>query len=174
MIHAPNLPVTRPVTCPVTRSPAAKYYLQSTLDSAVRLIHLETGRVCKTYAGRRNEDYCCGVTFVAGLPERAPGGGPEPMDTDGGADAGGGAGARGAAGAGGGAAVAAVAGGSEDGSLCVWGLNSRKVMQRELGAAAGGQGHGAAALCITAHPARPVVVTGGQEPDCCIKVWSAE
>ena len=70
--------------------------------------------------------------------------------------------------------VAAVASGGEDGSLCVWGLDSRKLLQREPGAAAGGAGHGAATLCIAAHPTRPVVLTGGQELDCAIKVWSAE
>lgn len=78
----------------------------------------------------------------------------------------------------------AVASGSEDGSLFVWDLNSRKLIQRELGAAAGGQGHLAAALCITAHPTRALVVTGGQEVarereegggqdrGCEIKVWA--
>ncbi len=118
---------------------------------------METGRCVKTYSGHRNEEFCCGAAFVAGLGPAAGGGG----------DAGA---VRDAAAAGGGMAVAS---GSEDGSLCVWDLNSRKVVQRELGAAAGGQGHGAATLCITAHPAQPLVVTGGQEPDCTVKVWRA-
>jgi WD40 repeat protein len=85
------------------------------------------------------------------------------MDTSADADGGGGAAPRGVC----------VASGSEDGSLCVWGLNSRKVVQRELGAAAGGAGHGAPALCIASHPSEPLVLTGGQEPDCAIKVWRA-
>ncbi|KAI8470222.1 MAG: transcriptional repression protein [Monoraphidium minutum] len=128
----------------VALAPNAQYYLQATLDHRLRLVHLETGRCAKTYAGHRNEDFCCGATFAA-----AAGGG---------------------AGGGGGAAVAS---GSEDGSLCVWGLNTRKLLQRELGAAAGGASHGGAVLCVTAHPSLPLVVTGGQDADCAIKVWAA-
>jgi COMPASS component SWD3 len=146
-------------------NPAGKYYLQATLDSRLRLVAVETGRCVKTYSGHRNEDFCCGATFVAGLP--AAGGGPEPMDTDSCVDT------KAGAADGSGSGRVAVASGSEDGSLCVWDLNSRKVLQRELGSAAGGAGHSAAALCIAAHPAAPLVVTGGQEPDCSIKVWRA-
>jgi len=136
----------------------------------MRLVNVETGRCVKTYTGHRNEDYCCGVAFVAGLG----GGGAAGAGADTGAvaDTTTAAAAAAAAAAGSGSRMA-VASGSEDGSLCVWDLNSRKMIQRELGAAAGGQGHAAAALCITAHPTQPLVVTGGQEPDCAIKVWRA-
>ena len=120
---------------------------------------VETGRVAKAYTGHRSEDYCCGATFVA-LGGDGSGGGKS-----------GGRGGNGS-GSGGDGGRFAVASGSEDGGWCMWDLNSRRLIQRELGSRDGGAGHAAAALCIAAHESQPLVVTGGQEPDCAVKVWA--
>lgn len=35
-------------------------------------------------------------------------------------------------------------------------------------------GHSAPVLCVTAHPSRPLLASGANDPDCTIKIWSAE
>lgn len=69
-----------------------------------------------------------------------------------------------------------IAAGSEDGSIFLWDVNSRDVVQRipgRAGAEAPGDGHCAPVLCVAAHPSAPMLASAAHEPDCSVKLWSA-
>lgn len=71
----------------------------------------------------------------------------------------------------------AVASGSEDGSIYLWDLNSKQVLQHippSKGGDTPGPGHSGAVLCVAAHPTRPLLASAGRDPDNTVKLWSAE
>lgn len=37
-----------------------------------------------------------------------------------------------------------------------------------------GPGHAGTVLCVAAHPTLPLMASAGHEPDCTVKLWSAE
>lgn len=53
--------------------PAARYLLQSCLNSKLRLVSYESGQVVKTYKGHINTKFCSISTFVPSLgPKHGP------------------------------------------------------------------------------------------------------
>eukprot|EP00877_Chromochloris_zofingiensis_P008010 jgi/Chrzof1/3462/Cz12g26140.t1 len=46
-------------------SPNGRYILEATLDSKLRLVNFENGKVAKTYVGHKNEDYSSSMAFVS-------------------------------------------------------------------------------------------------------------
>jgi COMPASS component SWD3 len=93
-------------------SPNGRFLLLATLDSALRLVDAETGRVAKTYRGHVARDYCCaGLGFLELRGQGGKGGGTGKAAGE----------------------AAAVLAGSEDGGWAMWGANSRRLMQRVVG-----------------------------------------
>lgn len=45
--------------------PVGRYILEATLDSKLRLVNFENGKVAKTYVGHKNEDYSSSMAFVS-------------------------------------------------------------------------------------------------------------
>ncbi len=135
IVHEDNAPVVS-----VRFSPNGKYVLAWTLDSCLRLWNYVDGRCVKTYQGHRNERFSIGGAFGVYGREMAGGGG--------GGDAG--------------APYAFIVSGSEDGSLLLWDVSSKQVLQRL-------QGHGDVVLGVDTHPTEPAIVSGGL--DRTVRIW---
>jgi COMPASS component SWD3 len=126
------------VSC-VKWSPNGRYVLVSSLDSTVRLWGVKSPScVVKTYRGHRNERLCVSAAFVC-----VPAGKQQQQQQQ------------------------CVVSGSEDGKVYLWGVQSRKVVQR-LG------GHDDAVLSLAAHPSQGVLASGGTSGDGVIRLWCTE
>lgn len=68
-----------------------------------------------------------------------------------------------------------VVSGSEAKEVVVWDLRTKKIVQRIPGrpdAAAPGDGHCDAVLCVAAHPLQPLLASGALEKDCTVRLWA--
>jgi COMPASS component SWD3 len=142
LVHEDNAPVTS-----VRFSPNGKYVLAWTLDSCLRLWNYidGKGKCVKTYQGHVNKKYSISGAFGT---YGAKGG------TEGGA----------ADGEPHGTKWAFVGSGSEDGTVVLWDVSSKNVLQRL-------EGHGDAVLSVDTHPTEEVIVSGGL--DRTVRVWRA-
>ncbi|KAH7081874.1 WD40-repeat-containing domain protein [Paraphoma chrysanthemicola] len=125
-----------PVTC-VRFSPNGKYILAWTLDSCIRLWnYIEgKGKCVKTYQGHVNKKFS--ITGAFGTY----GGSGEKVSE-----------------------YAFVASGSEDGSVVLWDVSSKNVLQRL-------EGHADTVLAVDTHPTERVIVSAGL--DRTVRVWKA-
>eukprot|EP00879_Flechtneria_rotunda_P026913 GHRR01028758.1.p1 GENE.GHRR01028758.1~~GHRR01028758.1.p1 ORF type:complete len:217 (+),score=70.32 GHRR01028758.1:881-1531(+) len=69
-----------------------------------------------------------------------------------------------------------IAAGSEDGSILLWDVNSKQVVNQIPGRASSdeaGDGHCAPVLCMSTHQLQPLLASAGHDGDCTVKIWSA-
>ncbi|KZM25403.1 hypothetical protein ST47_g3468 [Ascochyta rabiei] len=125
-----------PVTS-VRFSPNGKYILAHTLDSCLRLWDYTNGkgRCVKTYQGHSNGRFSLAGAFGTYSSPADPA-----------------------------QRFAFVASGSEDGTLVLWDVSSKDILQRL-------RGHDDAVLAVDTHPHGPVLATAGL--DCSVRVWKA-
>ena len=155
-------------------SPNGQYVLLSTLDSAIRLWDIDVGKCVKTYRGHANKAYCAFSTFCALNKVQVDGAGSEVGSAEG-------SGESGVSGQGGvegtnspqRIADTCIVGGSEDGNVYVWDLQSRELVQT-LGAEgnAGGRArHLDMVLAVDSHPFLPIVASGSCAKDPTVRLW---
>ena len=155
-------------------SPNGQYVLLSTLDSAIRLWDIDVGKCVKTYRGHANKAYCAFSTFCALNKVQVDGAGSEVDSAEG-------SGESGVSGQGGvegtnspqRIADTCIVGGSEDGNVYVWDLQSRELVQT-LGAEgnAGGRArHLDMVLAVDSHPFLPIVASGSCAKDPTVRLW---
>lgn len=125
-----------PVTC-VRFSPNGKYILAWTLDSCIRLWnYIEgKGKCVKTYQGHSNKKYSLSGAFGT-YGTNTPGDGQ----------------------------FAFIASGDEDGSIFLWDVSSKNVLQKL-------EGHSDAVLSVETHPTEQVIASAGL--DRTIRIWRA-
>lgn len=157
LVHEDNAPVVS-----VRFSPNGKYVLAWTLDSCIRLWNYVDGRCLKTYLGHRNEKYSLlGGFIVVYPPPPLPPHDPHPSqlhqtrhrphhyhyrhDT------------RPAQ------PSACIVSGSEDGSILVWDVTTKRILQKTAPV------HQGVVLAVDAHPTEPIIVSAGL--DGTIRIW---
>jgi len=125
-----------PVTC-VRFSPNGRYILAWTLDSCIRLWNYidGKGKCVKTYQGHANKKYSLSGAFGTYGAEQA-----------------------------GAHQHAFVASGSEDGSIVLWDVSSKNVLQRL-------EGHTEPVLAVVTHPTERLIASTGL--DRTIRIWKA-
>lgn len=125
-----------PVTC-VRFSPNGRYILAWTLDSCIRLWNYidGKGKCVKTYQGHANKKFSLSGAFGTYGAEQTGEG-----------------------------QYAFVASGSEDGTVVLWDVSSKNVLQRL-------EGHTEPVLCVDTHPTERTIVSAGL--DRTIRVWKA-
>jgi COMPASS component SWD3 len=125
-----------PVTC-VRFSPNGRYILAWTLDSCIRLWNYidGKGKCVKTYQGHANKKFSISGAFGTYGARQA---GPNQH--------------------------AFVASGSEDGSVVLWDVSSKNVLQRL-------EGHGDAVLSVDTHPTERLIASTGL--DRIVRIWKA-
>lgn len=125
-----------PVTC-VRFSPNGKYILAWTLDNCIRLWnYIEgKGKCVKTYQGHANKQYSLAGAFGTYGASQP---GPEQF--------------------------AFIASGSEDGTIFLWDVSSKNVLQKL-------EGHGDAVLSVDTHPTEKIIASAGL--DRTIRIWKA-
>jgi COMPASS component SWD3 len=128
-------------------SPNGQYVLLSTLDNSIRLWDVNQGTCIKTYRGHRNEAYCAFSTFCSMKSKK-----------------------KGCGGGGGGGATCVV-GGSEDGKVYVWDLQSRMLTEPPLGSNQDDGGHLDMVLAVDSHPSLPIIASGSCGKDPTVLLW---
>ncbi|KAK5169031.1 WD domain protein [Saxophila tyrrhenica] len=150
LVHEDNAAVTS-----VKFSPNGRYVLAATLDSNVRLWNYVDGRVVKTYQGHKNVKYSINACFgtyssMAAMLEEAGSPDGEDEGEDGERDS------RAKK------QWAFAAIGSEDGSIVLWDVSSKEMLQRI-------PGNGTPVLAVDVGMEDQTIVSGGL--DCCVRVW---
>jgi COMPASS component SWD3 len=149
LVHEDNAAVTS-----VKFSPNGRYVLAATLDSCVRLWNYVEGRVVKTYQGHKNVKYSMNVCFgTYGLLESSAPDAPTPQDEEDEVEEG----ERQKQGQ---WAFAAI--GSEDGSIAIWDVSSKEMLQKI-------SGHASAVLSVDVGSDDQMLVSGGL--DGTVRVW---
>ena len=137
LIHEDNVPVVT-----VRFSPNGKYVLAWTLDNCLRLWNYVEGRCVKTYQGHRNIKYSLGGAFgvygeqALDYKQSVTGYHPEKY--------------------------AFIASGSEDGSIYLWNVSSKELLQKL-------EGHADTVLGVDTHPKEQSMVSCSL--DRTIKIW---
>lgn len=147
LVHEDNAPVTG-----VRFAPNGKYVLAWTLDSCVRLWDYVNGRPIKTYQGHVNQKYSlCGAFGVYGKDVLRPTDGREDevMPRDSPEEA----------------KWAFVVSGSEDGTLLIWDVVTKDVLQQL-------RGHEGAVLGVDTHPSEKKMASAGI--DRTVRVWTCD
>lgn len=144
-------------------SPNGNFVLLSTLDNAIRLWDVDVGKCVKTYRGHMNEAFCAFSTFCV-LNEKN-GSGSDGSD---------------------GMKKSCVVGGSEDGKVYIWDLQSRNLVQTLYGNGVEGVVGGRddvgvdvrqsqdMVLAIDSHPFLPIVASGSCGKDPVVRIWKNE
>ena len=136
MIHEDHAPVTS-----VRFSPNGKYVLAWTLDSAVRLWSYVDGRCVKTYQGHTNTKFSIGGAFGIYFKYGGSAASTEPPS-------------------------ALVVSGSEDGSLWIWDVGTKNVLQKV------DKAHSGVVFGTDAYSTSRLIVSGGE--DGVVKIWQAD
>ncbi|KAJ4375319.1 WD domain protein [Neocucurbitaria cava] len=139
LVHEDNAPVSS-----VKFSPNGRYVLAWTLDSCVRLWnYIEgKGKCVKTYQGHVNKNFSLSGAFGT-YGTKSTRGGHHHADQE----------------------FAFIASGSEDGSVILWDVSSKNVLQRL-------EGHIDAVLAVDTHPTERIIASAGL--DRTVRVWRAD
>ncbi len=134
LVHEDNAPVSS-----VIFSPNGKYILAWTLDSCVRLWNYidGKGKCVKTYQGHANKNYSLSGAF--GTYEVSQGSGHRVSEQ-----------------------YAFIASGSEDGTIILWDVSSKNILQRL-------HGHSDAVLTVDTHPTEKLIASAGL--DRTVRLW---
>lgn len=141
LVHEDNTAVTS-----VKFSPNGKYVLAATLDSNMRLWNYVDGRVIKTYQGHKNEKFSINGSFGSYTADAKRQGDEDSGDKSS-------------------STWAFVACGSEDGSILLWDVSSKEVMQVI-------EGHDGVVLGVDASPVDETLVSCGVDKT--VKIWKRQ
>ena len=119
-------------------TPNGEYVLAGYMDSTLRLWNYERSKCLKEYKGHVAKQYSAAATFFCSNKDKTSS-----------------------------SSRNYVVSGSEDGSLCMWDLNSKTLVQNK-------QAHSAPVLGVDCHPNKNIIATGAMSPDNTIKLWTAQ